>query len=71
MCPFSGAVLVGHAGGDVRLYQFSDAAAAVHRHGLDEGGAPYKHVGVQVRGPGLGRAGDGAFRCRISVIGLL
>jgi hypothetical protein len=39
---------VGHAGGDVRLYQFTDCAQGVHRVNLDETLLPYEHVGAQV-----------------------
>ena len=48
VCPFSGMVLVGHQGGDVRLYQFTESAQSVHRINLDETLIPYENVGPQV-----------------------
>ena len=48
VCPFSGIVLVGHQGGDVRLYQFTESAQSVHRINLDETLIPYENVGPQV-----------------------
>ncbi|KAL4458921.1 hypothetical protein ABPG75_013786 [Micractinium tetrahymenae] len=48
--PFSGIVMVGHAGGDVRLYQFSDTPQAVHRMNIDEALIPYENVGLQPAG---------------------
>lgn len=48
VCPFSGLVLVGHAGGEVRLYQFTDSKQTVHRMNLDESGVPYDNVAAQV-----------------------
>lgn len=48
--PFSGLVIVGHAGGDVRLYQFTDAPQTVHRMNIDETLLPYENVGLQPAG---------------------
>jgi hypothetical protein len=48
VCPFSGLALVGHQGGDVRLYQFTESAQSVHRINLDETLIPYENVGPQV-----------------------
>ncbi|KAL4431642.1 hypothetical protein ABPG77_001484 [Micractinium sp. CCAP 211/92] len=48
--PFSGIVLVGHAGGDVRVYQFCDLPQNVHRMNIDEAGIPYETVGQQPPG---------------------
>lgn len=49
VCPFSGIVIVGHQGGEVRVYQFTDCAQpAVHRMNVDENGLPYDNVGPQV-----------------------
>lgn len=39
---------VGHAGGDVRLYQFADSAQNVHRMNLDESRVAYETVSPQV-----------------------
>lgn len=48
MDPFSGIVIVGHAGGDVRIYQFCDSPESVHRMNIDETLIPYENVGTQV-----------------------
>ena len=50
VCPFSGLLLVGHQGGDARLYQFCDSAQEVRRHNIDEALLPYEHVGAQPPG---------------------
>jgi hypothetical protein len=49
-CPFSGLLCVGHAGGDVRLYQFSDRPQAVRRASLDESLVPYDTALAQPAG---------------------
>jgi hypothetical protein len=48
VCPFSGIVIAGHLGGDVRLYQFTEGAQTVHRMNIDETLLPYENVGTQV-----------------------
>lgn len=48
VCPFSGIVIVGHQGGDVRLYQFTESAQSVQRMNIDETLLPYGNVGHQV-----------------------
>ncbi|PSC76739.1 R-Tomsyn-like family [Micractinium conductrix] len=50
VCPFSGLVIVGHQGGDVRLYQFSDSQQTVHRINVDETLMPYENVAAQPAG---------------------
>lgn len=44
-------MIVGHQGGDVRLYQFSDSQQTVHRINVDETLMPYENVAAQVGGP--------------------
>ena len=50
ICPFSGLVMVGHQGGDVRIYQFADSPQTVHRMNVDESRVPYETVAPQVCG---------------------
>ncbi|EFN53326.1 hypothetical protein CHLNCDRAFT_137041 [Chlorella variabilis] len=50
VCPFSGIVIVGHQGGDVRLYQFTESAQSVQRMNIDETLLPYGNVGHQAGG---------------------
>ena len=45
--------MVGHACGDVRLYQFADTPQSVHRINLDETLLPYENIAAQVWGDGL------------------
>lgn len=40
--------MVGHAGGDVRVYQFCDSPQNVHRMNIDEARIPYENIGQQV-----------------------
>ena len=44
--------MVGHAGGDVRLYQFADTPQSVRRINLDETLQPYENIAAQVGGVG-------------------
>lgn len=50
VCPVSGILAVGHAGGDVRVYQFSDKPQAVRRATLDESLVPYDTLVPQPAG---------------------
>lgn len=50
VCPHSGLIIVGHCGGDARLYQFCDQPQDVHRANLDEARLPYEHVMIQAAG---------------------
>lgn len=50
VCPVSGLLAVGHAGGDVRLFQFSDRPQAVRRASLDESLVPYDNLLAQPAG---------------------
>ncbi len=49
-CPFSGLLAVGHAGGDVRVYQFADRPQAARRAALDESLVPYDAALAQPAG---------------------
>ena len=50
VCPASGLVAVGHAGGDVRVYQFTDRPQSVRRASIDESLVPYDTMLVQPAG---------------------
>ena len=51
VCPASGLLTVGHVGGDVRMYQFSDRPESVRKVILDESLVPYDTLCAQ--GPGF------------------
>lgn len=50
VCPVSGLMAVGHSGGAVRVYQFSDRPQAVRRATLDESLVPYDTLLAQPGG---------------------
>jgi hypothetical protein len=50
VCPASGLLAVGHAGGDVRVYQFTDRPQSVRRCSIDESLVPYDTMLVQPAG---------------------
>ncbi|KAH7619656.1 hypothetical protein Ndes2526B_g06639 [Nannochloris sp. 'desiccata'] len=50
VCPASGLLAVGHAGGDVRVYQFTDRPQSVRRASIDESLVPYDTMLVQPAG---------------------
>lgn len=50
VCPASGLLAVGHAGGDVRIYQFTDRPQSVRRASIDESLVPYDTMLAQPAG---------------------